>query len=36
MEDVAETTQAPTGRVSSPIDELAKAFPGSKIVDDKK
>ena len=36
MEDIAETTQAPTGRVSSPIDELAKAFPGSKIIDDKK
>ena len=36
MEDVAETTQAPTGRASSPIDELAKAFPGSKIIDDKK
>jgi len=36
IEDVSETTEAPTGRVSSPIDELAKAFPGSKIVDDKK
>ena len=36
IEDVSETTDAPPGRVSSPIDELAKAFPGSKIVDDKK
>ena len=36
MEDITETTQAPSGRVSSPIDELAKAFPGSKIIDDKK
>ncbi len=36
VEDISETTQAPTGKVSSPIDELAKAFPGSKIIDDKK
>ena len=36
IEDVSETTEAPTGKVSSPIDELAKAFPGSKIIDDKK
>ena len=36
VEDISETTKAPTGKVSSPIDELAKAFPGSKIIDDKK
>ena len=36
IEDLAETTQAPPGKASSPIDELAKAFPGSKIIDDKK
>ena len=36
IEDLAETMQAPPGKVSSPIDELAKAFPGSKIIDDKK
>ena len=36
VEDISETTKAPPGKVSSPIDELAKAFPGSKIIDDKK
>ena len=36
VEDVAETTKAPIGSPSSPIDELAKAFPGSQIIDDKK
>jgi len=36
VEDVAETTRAPSGSHSLPIDELAKAFPGSQIIDDKK
>jgi DNA polymerase-3 subunit gamma/tau len=34
--DLSETTKAPKGTRSSPIDELAKAFPGSRIIDDKK
>ena len=36
IEDVSQTTKAPNGSHSSPIDELAKAFPGSQIIDDKK
>jgi hypothetical protein len=36
VEDLSDATPAPKGKVSSPIDELAKAFPGSKIIDDKK
>ena len=36
VEDLSETTPDQTGNVPSPIDALAKAFPGSKIVDDKK
>ena len=34
--DLSETTKAPKGTRSSPIDEFAKAFPGSRIIDDKK
>ena len=34
--DLSETTKAPKGTRSSPIDDLAKAFPGSRIIDDKK
>ena len=34
--DLAETTKAPTGTHSRPIDDLAKLFPGSQIIDDKK
>ena len=34
--DLAETTKAPKGTRSSAIDDLAKAFPGSQIIDDKK
>jgi len=34
--DLSETTKVPKGTRSSPIDELAKAFPGSRIIDDKK
>jgi DNA polymerase III subunit gamma/tau len=34
--DLSETTKAPKGARTSPIDELAKAFPGSRIIDDKK
>ncbi len=34
--DLAETTKAPKGARSSAIDDLAKAFPGSQIIDDKK
>ena len=34
--DLSETTKAPKGTRASPIDELAKAFPGSRIIDDKK
>ena len=36
IEDVSQATKAPNGPHSSPIDELAKAFPGSQIIDDKK
>ncbi len=34
--DLSETTKAPKSARSSPIDDLAKAFPGSRIIDDKK
>ena len=34
--DLAETTKAPKGTRSTAIDDLAKAFPGSQIIDDKK
>ncbi len=34
--DLSETTKASKGTRSSPIDDLAKAFPGSRIIDDKK
>ena len=34
--DLSETTKVPKGTRSSPIDEFAKAFPGSRIIDDKK
>ena len=34
--DLSETTKVPKGTRSSPIDDLAKAFPGSRIIDDKK
>ena len=34
--DLSETTKVPKGARSSPIDEFAKAFPGSRIIDDKK
>lgn len=34
--DLAETTKAPKGARSTAIDDLAKAFPGSQIIDDKK
>ena len=34
--DLAETTKAPSGTHSTPIDDLAKLFPGSQIIDDKK
>ncbi|TRZ82592.1 MAG: DNA polymerase III subunit gamma/tau [Actinobacteria bacterium] len=34
--DLAETTKVPTGTQSRPIDDLAKLFPGSQIIDDKK
>ena len=34
--DLAETTKAPKGTRSRAIDDLAKAFPGSQIIDDKK
>ena len=34
--DLSETTKAPKSTRSSPIDDLAKAFPGSRIIDDKK
>ena len=34
--DLAETTIAPKVARSSSIDDLAKAFPGSRIIDDKK
>ncbi len=34
--DMSETTKAPKSARSSPIDDLAKAFPGSRIIDDKK
>ena len=34
--DLAETTKVPTGTHSRPIDDLAKLFPGSQIIDDKK
>ena len=36
VEDISETTNAPVGKQSSAIDELAKAFPGSQIIDNKK
>ena len=36
IEDISETTNAPVGKQSSAIDELAKAFPGSQIIDNKK
>ena len=36
LEDINDTTPAPKGPDNSAIDALAKAFPGSKIVDDKK
>lgn len=34
--DLAETTKAPMGSHSTAMDDLAKAFPGSQIIDDKK
>ena len=34
--DLSETTKVPKGTRSSPFDDLAKAFPGSRIIDDKK
>ena len=34
--DLSETTKAPKGTRSSPFDDLAKSFPGSRIIDDKK
>ncbi|NQV97473.1 MAG: DNA polymerase III subunit gamma/tau [Acidimicrobiaceae bacterium] len=34
--DLAETTNAPMGSHSTAIDDLAKLFPGSQIIDDKK
>ena len=34
--DLAETTKVQKGTHSRPIDDLAKAFPGSQIIDDKK
>jgi DNA polymerase-3 subunit gamma/tau len=36
IEDISETTNVPVGKQSSAIDELAKAFPGSQIIDNKK
>ena len=36
VEDISETTNTPVGKQSSAIDELAKAFPGSQIIDNKK
>ena len=36
VEDISETTNSPVGKQSSAIDELAKAFPGSQIIDNKK
>ena len=34
--DLSETTKVPKGTRSSPFDDLAKSFPGSRIIDDKK
>ena len=34
--DLSETTKVPKGTGSSPFDDLAKSFPGSRIIDDKK
>ena len=34
--DLSETTKAPKSTRSSPFDDLAKSFPGSRIIDDKK